>query len=426
MLFTDSGRGMPADFARNGALEPFTQQDPLDDGIGLGLSLVRNAVQALNGEMSLNTDTQTGTRVAIVLPQSELTTGPGSSRKKSLQDFVRGYKQEHLGRTACLFEPGRWKDPCNARHVQSRRTLIDSLYCTLRSWLNIDLKVWAANEELPTYFIVLYADLDRMREEVGHKFEQSRKVVLCADSHAQATLSPAELGVFATLTSPITPSKLCAAISTISRSSQKQSTTGYVYRNRNTSEAQLTPPEASPLYSGALATTGELRQYRRTSIVKSHESARAPIEHAIVHEPAIHPKMLLVDDNAINLKVIGMYAKKCSKGAFVLAGGGQQAIDLFKDATTGSGRERPSAFDIVILDLSMPEVSGFDVASAIRGLERSKACRPRAYVAALTGLVSDKDRRAAFDAGVDEYITKPATVKDLQSVIANWRIANGL
>ena len=179
------------------------------------------------------------------------------------------------------------------------------------------------------------------------------------------------------------------------------------------------------MQSEALAATGESRQYYKTSIVKSDESARTFIEHALSNEPVLHPRLLLVDDNAINLKVISMYAKKCSKVPFVLAGGGQQAIDLFNDASVISGNQRSSGFEIVVLDLSMPEVSGFDVASAIRSMERSAPCRPRAYIAALTGLVSDKDRRAAFEAGVDEYVTKPATVRDLQSVIANWRIANG-
>jgi CheY-like chemotaxis protein len=149
-------------------------------------------------------------------------------------------------------------------------------------------------------------------------------------------------------------------------------------------------------------------------------------EHATADESVNHPKMLLVDGNAINLEVMSMYAGKCSKGPSVLAGGGQQAIDLFKDASASSSKRGSPGPDIVVLDLLMLEVSGFDVASAIRNMEGSMTCGPRAYAAALTGVVSDKNRRAAFEAGVDEYITKPATVKDLQSVIANWRIANGL
>jgi CheY-like chemotaxis protein len=425
MLFADSGRGMPADFAQHYALEPFNQQDPLDDGIGLGLSLVRNAIQALDGEMSLDTDTKTGTRVSITLPRSKLTLRSSLTRESFLQDFVTDNEHEYLGKTARLFEPGLWTDPHNARHVRCRRSLIASLSCTLRSWLKIDLNVWKSDDELPTYFIVFYADLDRMREEVGVAFEESQKIVICPSSLAQATLSPADLGVFAALTSPLTPSKLCAAISTVSRNSQKQSITSYTCRNQNISKGQQTTLEANPVQSEALAATGELRQYYKTPIVKSDESARTFIEHALSNEPVLHPRLLLVDDNAINLKVISMYAKKCSKGPFVLAGGGQQAIDLFNDASVISGNQRSSGFEIVVLDLSMPEVSGFDVASAIRSMERSAPCRPRAYIAALTGLVSDKDRRAAFEAGVDEYVTKPATVRDLQSVIANWRIANG-
>jgi CheY-like chemotaxis protein len=73
-----------------------------------------------------------------------------------------------------------------------------------------------------------------------------------------------------------------------------------------------------------------------------------------------------------------------------------------------------------LLDLSMPEVSGFDVAATVRQLEQENGL-PRTYIAALTGLVSDKDRAAAFAAGVDEYVTKPATLKDVQGVVANWR-----
>ena len=424
MLFTDSGRGMPPDFARYGALEPFTQQDPLDDGIGLGLSLVRNAVQALNGKMSLDTDTQTGTRLSINLPWSQLTIRPGSTLAESLQDLTKTNGAEHpVGRTAWLFEPGQWKDPYNARHTHSRRTLSDSLSCSLRSWLNTDLEPWRAIEQLPTYFFAFHTDLDAMREEIGPAFEQSRKIIICPNSHTQSTLSPADIGVFATLTSPLTPSKLRAAISAVDQNSQQQSATSSTCQDRMILDAQQTTLESNPVPIEALTISGESRKYSTTSAVKCDEPAQVHIEHALVaeHAPALHPKLLLVDDNAINLRVVGMYAKKCSKGPYVLAGGGQQAIDLYNDESN----ETSSGFDIIFLDLSMPEVSGFDVAAAIRSTERSHPCRARTYIAALTGLVSDKDRRAAFEAGVDEYITKPATIKDFQSVIANWKIANG-
>lgn len=143
-------------------------------------------------------------------------------------------------------------------------------------------------------------------------------------------------------------------------------------------------------------------------------------------KPPADPRFLLVDDNHINLKVICMYAKKCSKTPAASASGGQGAIDAFRTSLSEAGEEdKPKAFDIILLDLSMPEVSGFDVASAVRRMEEETGAS-RTYIAALTGLVSDKDREAAFTAGVDEYVTKPAKLKDLQAVIANWRSSRDL
>lgn len=68
----------------------------------------------------------------------------------------------------------------------------------------------------------------------------------------------------------------------------------------------------------------------------------------------------------------------------------------------------------------MPEVNGFDATSAIRRIEKSTGGK-RSHIAALTGLVSDKDRQAANVAGTDEYITKPAGLKNVKAVIDKWK-----
>lgn len=69
----------------------------------------------------------------------------------------------------------------------------------------------------------------------------------------------------------------------------------------------------------------------------------------------------------------------------------------------------------------MPEVNGFDATSAIRRMEESSGGK-RSYIAALTGLVSDKDRHAAKSAGTDEYITKPAGLKNVRAVIERRKL----
>jgi CheY-like chemotaxis protein len=70
----------------------------------------------------------------------------------------------------------------------------------------------------------------------------------------------------------------------------------------------------------------------------------------------------------------------------------------------------------------MPEISGFEATSAIRCIEGSRSGGKRSQIVALTGLVSDKDRRAAENAGTDGYITKPAGLKTIKEVIDKWKL----
>lgn len=96
------------------------------------------------------------------------------------------------------------------------------------------------------------------------------------------------------------------------------------------------------------------------------------------------------------------------------ASGGQEAIDAFEETL-----ENNDSFDMVFVDLSMPVVSGFDATAAIRHMEDAMTGM-ECYIVALTGLVSDRDRATAATAGVDDYVTKPAGLKNVQDVIKTW------
>lgn len=69
--------------------------------------------------------------------------------------------------------------------------------------------------------------------------------------------------------------------------------------------------------------------------------------------------------------------------------------------------------DIAILDIGLPDLSGYDVARTLR--QRHGA---GLYLAALTGWGQPEDRRRAIDAGFDQHIVKPATAKVLCELIA--------
>jgi CheY-like chemotaxis protein len=287
----------------------------------------------------------------------------------------------------------------------------------------MDFGVWE-REELPDIIFVLYSDLEMLEAITKNHFSNMHKVVLCSDLHAEKLVQKSKPGVYATIVGPITSSKVCAAI--LSRPETLE----------NGHSAYLNPSNGSIAGSSTNGTD--------ESRCENEVTAASPIDHtggadlgqvdgpaekelpdrtvAKAPEQPTEPRFLLVDDNNINLKVIGMYAKKCSKRPSASAAGGQEAIDAFKLASLAPSHNQDPAnkFDIILLDLSMPEVSGFDVAAAVRKFEQENGSS-RTYIAALTGLVSDKDRAAAFAAGVDEYVTKPATLKDVQGVVASWR-----
>jgi CheY-like chemotaxis protein len=140
---------------------------------------------------------------------------------------------------------------------------------------------------------------------------------------------------------------------------------------------------------------------------------------------AVKPRLLLVDDNNINLRMLGMFVSKCGIPAAQSTSvpGDQEAIEAFK-AFEGSDSTAKS-FDIILMDLSMPVVSGFGATSAIRQIEEAYGHGHRAYIVALTGLVSDKDRSAAYEAGVDDYVTKPAGLQKVRDIIETWQKKEG-
>ena len=138
------------------------------------------------------------------------------------------------------------------------------------------------------------------------------------------------------------------------------------------------------------------------------------------------PRLLLVDDNKINLQLLHSFAKKQGYGADIItnAEDGLQAVESFK-AKSESGAPP----DVIFMDISMPIMDGYEATRRIRRDEedrkRSRAERggrdgsKPALVVALTG--NTGGRSEAFDAGVDIYMTKPVSMKEVGKLLENWR-----
>ncbi|MCK9394932.1 MAG: response regulator [Methylobacter sp.] len=117
-------------------------------------------------------------------------------------------------------------------------------------------------------------------------------------------------------------------------------------------------------------------------------------------------RVLVVEDNKVNQKVIlSQLAKFQLKPD--LANNGQVALDML---------ER-QAYDLVFMDCQMPVMDGYEATRIFREREDGK---PRTPITALTAHASAGEREKCLSAGMDDYLSKPASRADLAVVLARW------
>ncbi len=120
-------------------------------------------------------------------------------------------------------------------------------------------------------------------------------------------------------------------------------------------------------------------------------------------------RVLLVDDNPMNLTVAEILLKRLGLDV-VSANDGQMAIDLLRDGARA---------DLVLMDMQMPVMDGLTATGHIREWEHTTG-RPRVPIIALTAGAFDQDKGHCLAAGMDDFLTKPIDMKEMQRVLAKW------
>lgn len=120
-------------------------------------------------------------------------------------------------------------------------------------------------------------------------------------------------------------------------------------------------------------------------------------------------RCLVVDDNRVNRRLVVTLLARLGLEV-ESAGGGEECLSLF----------RKSAFDIIFMDLEMPEMDGFDTTMELRRIERSQGAVPVA-VFALTGDVVDGIREKCLRAGMNGYLGKPVRPGELVDALYSVR-----
>ena len=131
-------------------------------------------------------------------------------------------------------------------------------------------------------------------------------------------------------------------------------------------------------------------------------------EQADVSEKSIKGlHILLAEDNELNMEIAEFVLQ--NEGAVVTkAWNGQEAVDIFRKSS-------PGEFDVILMDIMMPVMNGYETTKMIRSLDREDA--KEIPIIAMTANAFTEDRIRAKEAGMDEHVAKPVDVELLIKVI---------
>jgi two-component system sensor histidine kinase/response regulator len=125
------------------------------------------------------------------------------------------------------------------------------------------------------------------------------------------------------------------------------------------------------------------------------------------HDPATFLRVLLAEDNLVNQRLVTRLLEK-RRHSVVLAGNGREALMALE-------RDK---FDLIFMDLQMPEMDGFEAIAAIR--KKEKGTHIHQEVIALTAHAMTGDRERCLAAGMDGYLSKPIRPQELDNLLQKY------
>lgn len=120
-------------------------------------------------------------------------------------------------------------------------------------------------------------------------------------------------------------------------------------------------------------------------------------------------RILVAEDNEINIEIVQTILEEA--GLLVeIATDGVICVDMMEKAEAGY-------YDMIFMDIQMPNMNGYDATRRIRQFEDSKKASIPIY--AMTANAFEEDKREAFKAGMDGHLAKPIKVKEIMDTLAD-------
>ncbi|KAE8447124.1 hypothetical protein EG329_011108 [Mollisiaceae sp. DMI_Dod_QoI] len=495
LTITDSGRGMTQEFLKTKLFIPFSQEDVTAPGTGLGMSMVKQIVDLSGGTIDVHSELGSGTEIKLSLPlQNRLRDSDtllGNVDPLYLdEDSIHAIRRRAYGRTVTIsgFDNTSGKSKLQTAALQIFKASIQK-YVT--EWFG--LTIVSSNE------VVDIAILDESAFMGAAEIFRSKPkmlLILCSNG-ARRDIYAKHSGLaqhVEFVSKPCGPHRLTKALlncldkeDASEKANAARSSIGFSPTTTNLDRLPILQPKGQaipirrpPFMSRMSSENRKLKSESTTeSSITSESSSTSATSRSSSGLPKkvgsdaklnLDPKptvsrplkMLLVEDNPVNMMLLAAYMKK-NKWEYETAVNGLLALQAFQN--------RPQGFDVIFMDVSMPIMTGYESTRAIRNVETERRLaedlrleiqtparisptahretpffpfpspggsfsksqtfdfepkvptpyyiRP-ALIIALTGFSSQQDQETAFESGVDVFMTKPVRFREVGRILDGW------
>jgi len=360
---SDTGVGIPAE-KQTSIFDPFTQADASTTrkygGTGLGLTISSRLVTMMGGKIWLQSEVGRGTQFHFTIPLRMSEVSAIEAGPVALPEELRGVK-------VLVVDDNR----TNRRILEGMLKLWEMKSDSVDGGARALTAMSAAHEAKAPYGLILvdmhmpgmdgFGLIERIRQDPV--LSEATVIVLTSAGRRGEAARCQELGLAAYLLKPVRRSELRAAIARALGNRDRKSAAPSVARDK---------------------------------VARNAVSAPEP--------PAGSRNILVAEDNQVNQRVITRLLEK--RGHRVtIAGNGLEAV----------GAMEKENFDLVLMDLQMPEMDGFEATAAIR--KKEKLDGTRLPIIALTAHALKGDRERCLAAGMDGYLSKPIRPQELDELL---------
>ncbi len=385
----DTGIGIPAERMAD-ILDKFTQVDGASTrrhgGTGLGLAISRHLAQLMGGRIEVESTLGEGSRFTLCVPLARVAAPPMTASSAVPSDLA--------GVRVLLVNDDPDSGECLRQDLKAMGTTVTSVGTPAEALGALR----AASRAGSPYGVCVMNDRssDLQSEAMARVIKRDPALADTVLAIVVTLGMPGDarrlfdVGFTAYLAPPLHQDDVRDAVVTAWRLERVVGARSLVTRHSLAEQRAQRGTTESP----AAAVVAELAQVGTTS----HEAPRATQDA---------PLILVVDDNDINRHVANEMLRRIGCRV-MLAEGGQEGIRL--------AAEHP--FDLILMDVQMPVVDGFEAAASIRQAQSGSV--RRTPIVAVTANAMRGDRQRCLDGGMDDYLAKPVTRAALYDLVQRW------